>query len=131
GMKSTTAHLQWLTEYFGAPEPMKVHSEQSPSECLRDTSLRFGTMKMAHGKAFSVGNPARTSARESSPAPPRSESVSEQGRPIPVFKSWNALEDGRKILTEEVRYSEIAPQLKKLTSGTSSARTGSLPASVS
>src|SRR6202000_728832 len=64
GLASDRSQLQLLTEFFNTPEPeqtpaptMKV-SPQNPNldsvtENISDSALKFGAMKMIHGKAFS------------------------------------------------------------------------------
>jgi len=98
GLNFQTARLQLLTEFFGTNNPVQTLSPVNPQDGLSDTTLAFGQMKMAQGKAFSIGN--------SSPGTSRV-------RRIPVYKSWLQLQ-GRTILVEEVPYRRISSQLQTL-----------------
>ncbi len=98
GLNPATARLQVLTEFFDAPEPVITRQTANRQNSLDDMMLDFGTMRMMRGKAFSVGDPAQTSARS---------------RGISVAKSWQHL-SGRTFLVEELPVQEIGPQLERL-----------------
>ncbi|MGO9584880.1 MAG: hypothetical protein ACLP2Y_01550, partial [Limisphaerales bacterium] len=94
GLNPQTAKLQVLTEFFDAPEP--VQAKVTRRDGLSDATLTFGSMKMIHGKAFSIGGGAQS----------RTEKVS-------VAKSWIHLQ-GRTFLIEEVPVQELGAQLDRL-----------------
>ena len=95
GMSRETAILQVLTEFYDSPV-----AERKPlglqATGLRDEVVDFGRMKMARGKAFSVGD---ETARAKS---------------VPVAKQWVVL-SGRTFLVEEVPFKLVDAQLQTLT----------------
>jgi hypothetical protein len=97
GLNSQNAKIELLTEFFNTPEPVQSRMGVEPQSGLSDTTLRFGSVIMDHGKAFIVGD-----------AP--------QADPVmgtPVFKSWLHLA-GRTFLVEEVPFPKIASSLQSL-----------------
>jgi hypothetical protein len=89
GLNPETTRLQVLTEFFDAKQPQQKVREQKN---VRDATLDFGTMRMARGKAFAIGDNQRS---------------------VSVAKSWNRL-DGRDFLAEEVEFKKVETQLKEL-----------------
>ena len=97
GLNSQSARIELLTEFFNTPEPAQSQMGVDPRSGLSDTTLRFGSVIMDHGKAFIIGD--------------ASQSGSDMG--TPVFKSWLHLA-GRTFLVEEVPYPKIASSLQSL-----------------
>ena len=94
GLSSQNSSLQLLTEFFDSPEPVQAMAGGDPQSRLRDTTLKFGSVIMTHGKAFGVGGAT-------------------QSVETPVFKSWLHLA-GRTFLVEEVPFQRMASSLQSL-----------------
>src|SRR5208282_6501839 len=100
--------LQAITEFFNTDDPAQTPGPVNTSDGLSDPILTFGTMKMVHGRAFSIGGSGSNFAQNNqSRLPPVA-----TGR-TPTYKSWLKL-DGRTFLIEEVPYPRLAPQLEQL-----------------
>jgi hypothetical protein len=93
GLNPATTKLQVLTEFLNPPQPVKKQTsvKTRPGDAL-DEDLDFGTMRMGHGKAFSL---------------------EQGGGDIPVSKQWLKLE-GRNFLVEEVTVPELNKELQTL-----------------
>jgi hypothetical protein len=95
GLNSASTVLQVLTEFDAAPAPNIVATKTSSEAdvALPDEFLDFGVMQMVPGRAFVLGQDPLAGVR--------------------VAKQWLNV-NGRIILTESVRVSAIAGQLKQL-----------------
>jgi len=98
GLNPQTTRLQVLTEFFGTNTPIQTTTGTSPQDGLSDTTLAFGKMKMARGRAFSIGITNQP------------DSLTNR---TPTYKSWQRL-NGRNFLVEAVPYRRIAQQLNQL-----------------
>ncbi len=105
GLEPGSTKLQIWTEFILAPTPQKTVTTD-PDTGLVNEDLDFGTINVARGNAFTIGD----------------ETVL-----VPVAKHWSVIQ-GRTFLIEEVLLSSIATQMQSLpppTQGGSSP--GSLP----
>jgi hypothetical protein len=96
GLNPDTARLQMMTE-FASPVQPTVQSSVLHAQAglaLTDQSLNFGTMQMASGRAFMLGEDA-------------------QNATAIVAKHWVVVQ-GRQILIEEVPVNAIVPGLAAL-----------------
>jgi len=96
GMDATNSRLQMLTEFFNPPTPNESVGRINNQAGLQDTTLTFGKMQMAQGKAFLIGDNPQNLVNH-----------------IPVYKSWTVV-DGRTFLIEELPYQQISAQLASL-----------------
>lgn len=90
GLNNETTVVEFLTEFFEAPEPKKKTQVRNGLD--DDSHLDFGAMKIGVGKSFAIG---------------------EQKLSFSVQKQWTQL-DGRTLLIEQVPYSRIAALLGTL-----------------
>jgi hypothetical protein len=99
-----SASLQLVTEFFNTQDPEQDPAAPTPpiasslsavtnQAAPTLSAMRFGSMTMPAGKAFSLGAPAATTH--------------------PVRKSWNVISN-RKFLVEELKFSTIQPDLQNL-----------------
>ncbi|MBL9127175.1 MAG: hypothetical protein JNL97_05995, partial [Verrucomicrobiales bacterium] len=111
GLIPETTHLEVVTEFFGAPNPLKRYrllaSVEDPELRARvarpdwiDEELDFGFGRIGEGRAFAW------SAREAAEQRP-------EDYP-PVGKRWVLTEDGRTLLVESVEYLAIYDALLAL-----------------
>src|SRR5581483_10365632 len=84
GLSPATTRLQVLTEFLNPPSTAKLgRARRAPGQTApADEDLNFGTMRMGHGRAFSVG-------------------AEDRRRTIPMGKQWLKLE-GSDFLVENV-----------------------------
>ncbi len=108
GLVSAATRLEVITEFIGAPEPVK---RVRPLRTLDDPNLRtvmadpdwldeeldFGTVSLAPGRAFSIAD------RPTAPDPPS----------ILVGRKWDKI-DNRSILFESVDYEDVRSELDRL-----------------
>jgi multisubunit Na+/H+ antiporter MnhB subunit/Na+-transporting NADH:ubiquinone oxidoreductase subunit NqrE len=93
GLNPATTKLQVLTEFLNPQQPVKKQtSVKTRQGDVLDEDLDFGTMRMGHGKAFSL---------------------EQGGGDIPVSKQWLKLE-GRDFLVEEVAVPDLEEELQAL-----------------
>ena len=95
GLGSETTRLEVITEFIDSPTPDKQTVGVESQAITADQLLRFGSMTIVRGRAFSIGEPGRTN------------------RPVAVSKSWEQI-DGRSFLIEQVDYNQIAPKIGTL-----------------
>lgn len=96
GLNADTSRLQMMTEFISPTQPI-TQSSVLPAQAglaLTDQSLNFGTMQMASGRAFMLGQNA-------------------QNATAIVAKHWVVVQ-GRQILLEEVPVNAIVPALAAL-----------------
>jgi hypothetical protein len=113
GLDPASTVLEVWTEFFETPVPEKqittITARPTPegtARALSDETLKFGSMKMPRGRAFSQGLSnaiERQSAQDS----------------VPVGKTWREMEDGRRFLIEAARWREILPHFRSLDQGLS------------
>ncbi len=108
GLVSAATRLEVITEFIGAPEPVK---RVRPLRTLDDPNLRaamadpdwldedldFGTVSLAPGRAFAIAD------RPPVPDPPS----------IMVSRKWDKI-DNRSILFESVDYEDVRSDLDRL-----------------
>ena len=92
GFNPTSTILEIWTEFLTPPEPQQTVVQKAG---LTDATLRFGTMTIGPGKAFSLGDGEAVRMR------------------IPVFKSWLNTEQ-RSFLVEGVRVAAANAELARL-----------------
>jgi hypothetical protein len=102
GLDGENIHLAIFTEFLDPPEPRltaqwiemadPLAPLGTPSARITDEVIRFGSMRIVEGKAFSLG---------------------EAGEPVPVYKRWQAVE-GRSFLIEATPLKWIAARLAAL-----------------
>ena len=105
GLNPATAKLQVLTEFLNPPSPAESPVADPNENGLTDTSLKFGTTTLGHGRAFLLGD--------------QTESANPGAR-IRVYKSWISSE-GRTFLIEAVPYHRIVSQMQSLPTSSSTA----------
>lgn len=108
GLNDTDAKLQLITEFSNAAQPAQCAGPENQEDGLKDTTLRFGSMKMGPGRAFLIG--ATNSA---------------SFNPARVYKNW-VTTDGRTFLVEQVPYQRIAAQIATL-SASRAVRSAAIP----
>ncbi len=113
GLSAERAQLEVMTEFFEAPEPKRharlldrVENSQDravmASPDWEDESLDFGHFLIGDGRAFRLGRQA---------------DVFSDGPNAPlVAKRW-VVQEGRSVLLEAVRYSDVEPMLRELAMG--------------
>ena len=113
GLSSEWARLEVMTEFFEAPEPRRhprildrIENDQDralmASPDWEDESLDFGQFLIGEGRAFRFGRQA---------------DMFSDGPNAPLIaKSW-IIQDGRRVLLEAVRYTEVEPMLRELVAG--------------
>lgn len=103
GLNPKTTRLQVLTEFFNAPQPIKL--EQSYADSfggkIIDEQLDFGSLRMIQGKAFTID-------------------AGESSKTFPVSKQWLKI-DGRDFLIEEVELQSVTKELDALPKARSAA----------
>jgi hypothetical protein len=102
GLNSGSTRLQVVTEFLNPPTPAKVTMAQTANRNGKAASivtddLDFGTMKISHGRAFSVDSASQASTNG----------------PVHVLKQWVNV-NGRDILIEEVPLSALRSMLQSL-----------------
>lgn len=113
GLSADRARLEVMTEFFEAPEPKRharlldrVENSQDravmASPDWEDESLDFGQFLIGDGRGFRLGRQA---------------DVFSDGPNAPlVAKRW-VVQEGRRVLLEAVRYSDVEPMLRELAVG--------------
>jgi hypothetical protein len=98
GFNPATTRLEVWTEFTQAPEPeIKVRPPLRAGDDEEDESLHFGSMQVAEGRAFLLGE--------------------ETARANQVHKRWLRTGDGRRFLVEAVKLPEVAAALESLPPG--------------
>jgi len=118
GLNPARTRLGVLTAFFDTNNPVVTSGPVDAADGLSDATLSFGSVKMAQGRAFSIGN------TEPSPPPAgvtpatllnwitnATQQASSKG--TPTYKRWFQL-NGRNYLMEEVPYRRVAAQLSQL-----------------
>lgn len=111
GLPSETTRLEVVTEFFEAPQPVKVRRALATVEDEEvrarvaepdwmDEELDFGAQRIGAGRAFAWA------AREVAAARP--------DEFAPVGKQWVALPDGRSLLIESAEYVSLLDELLAL-----------------
>lgn len=90
-----TTRLQCLTEFFDAPVPELRAGVETP-DGLSDDTVDFSLMVMPPGKAFAIG------------------AAEADAKPVPVFKRWVVLGNGRTFLVEQIPVVVVRTQLERL-----------------
>jgi hypothetical protein len=96
GMDPEKTRIEAMTEFFDAPEPELGSGIVDAENAMQDTDIRFGSMRMGPGKAFTAGD-ARHNVAEGAA----------------VFKDWLNV-SGRTFLVEKLPYKSIARQFDNL-----------------
>ena len=96
GLNPQTTCIEVFTEFLNAPEPVMNSGTADKANSLQDTNLKFGSMKMVLGKAFSTSDANKKTVEGTT-----------------VFKDWVTVQ-GRKFLVEKLPYKNIVQQLQKL-----------------
>jgi len=98
GLNSAGTVLQMVTEFFNTADPQATASKlQDRHYALTDSTLKFGTLKMGHGRAFAI-NATNTTATVSRAS---------------VYKRWLHL-GNRTFLIEELPLKHLAKELAAL-----------------
>ncbi|HEY4415594.1 MAG TPA: hypothetical protein VGO57_07880 [Verrucomicrobiae bacterium] len=105
GLDTQNTRLQVLTEFFENPKPEEIKTAVKNKDGLIDTTLKFGTMELARGKAFVPDDGTKNGMRN---------------KGIAVYKSWLSLKN-RHFLIEEMPISALSAQLEKLPTQTTAA----------
>ena len=90
-----STRLEMFTEMAGDREPQLIPGIVDPENNLQDTVLKFGTMSMIMGRAFST------------------EAGQKDAEGAGVFKSWLEFQ-GHSYLVEKVPYNKVLPTLQSL-----------------
>ena len=98
GLVPARTRLGVLTAFFDTNNPVETPAPADPQDGLSDPTLTVGTMQLAPGRAFVIGD------------------TNQNGFPnggTRTYKHWLNL-NGHKFLMEEVPYPRVAPQLEQL-----------------
>ena len=120
GLNPARTRLGVLTAFFDTNNPVATAGPVDATEGLSDSTLRFGTMTMTKGRAFSIGNTGqaphpvvRTPAAWMNWLTNATKQSSSSPGGTPTYKRWFQL-NGRNFLMEEVPYRRVAAQLQQL-----------------
>jgi hypothetical protein len=118
GLNAARTRLGVLTAFFDTNNPVATPGPTDPQTALSDATLRFGSMTMTKGRAFSIGNGEQTPPLANmAPAAWQNwltnaaQRASADGSP--TFKRWFQ-SSGHNFLMEEIPYRQVAAQLRQL-----------------
>ena len=103
GLNAANCTVQLTTEFFNTADPEQTTAQSDGRFGLRDTTLKFGSMTMGHGRAFAINS------TNSQLASAKSQTS--------VYKRWLHLQ-GRTFLIEEVPLVYLASGLQTLPEAT-------------
>ena len=94
GLDSTACTLQLFTEFFNTQDPEQIDGLVDWDYGLLDSTLKFGSLNMGHGKAFATSTAGASGSS-------------------PVYKTWAHIQ-GRTFLIEELPLPNLANDLQAL-----------------